>query len=198
MFAVWLVTGTAVALFLGVLIALRTEFRAATPGWKLLAVSGTAIALGGVGFAVRFWEPSAGPYVANGNYPLGPYLNTWVVSFGFSWLAFGLLFVGLALHGARHPSRLLWVTLLAAWFLCWLPHGIIGIGFAWAGHNGPSTKFYHDWARSGWAGMLTLSTSSLVLLIHFTSAITGFTVTGRQVWHVRGRRASLLEPLDNG
>jgi len=48
-------------------------------------------------------------------YPMGPYLNTWAVSFGFMWLAFGLVFFALALQTPR--TNRLWLALLAGWVL---------------------------------------------------------------------------------
>jgi hypothetical protein len=180
MWVVWLVVGVAGAAFLAVLVAFRADYRSATLGWQLLVMSGVLLAVGGVDFAVRFWEPTRGPYRANQLYPLGPYLNAWAVSFGFTWIAFGLLFVVLALLGARQPLARLWVALLASWVVCWLPHGVIGVGFAWAGHNEPSLRLYLDWA-SGWVGMIRLCASSLLLLGHFACSIGGFVVTGLQL-----------------
>ena len=119
MWVVWLVGGAATAILLAVLSTLRSDFRSAARGWQLLAVSGLLLALGGLGFAIRFWEPTPGPYLANELYPFGPYLNAWAVSFGFTWLSFGLLFIGLALLGAQgrasqpklSPPQFLWQCL---------------------------------------------------------------------------------------
>jgi hypothetical protein len=158
-----------------------------------LAGSGIALALGGLIFVIRFWEPTPGPYLANELYPVGPYLNAWAVSFGFAWLGFGLLFVALALTGARLASRRIWLILLTSWLLCWLPHGIIGIGFAWAGQNAPSIQRYRTWAAHA-PGLLVLCASAVVLLAHFAFSILGFIVTWRELWRragARGPRASL-------
>jgi hypothetical protein len=91
MWAIWLVTGLAAALF------------------------ATTTALDGLGFAVRVWEPTAGPYLANQLYPFGPHLNAWAVSFGFRWLAFGLAFFTLALRAPR--TGLTWLALVVGWVL---------------------------------------------------------------------------------
>ena len=187
MWVVWLVVGAAGAILLVALSALRSDFRSAARGWQLLAVSGVFLALGGFSFAIRFWEPTVGPYRANELYPFGPYLNAWAVSFGFTWLGFGLLFIALALLGARHASGRLWFGLLASWFLCWLPHGVIGVGFAWAGHNEPSLQLYREWG-SGSVGLLRMFSSAAILVGHFACSIGGFILTGRQLW--RSRRAA--------
>jgi hypothetical protein len=193
MWAVWLVTGAAAAAFLGTLATLRTDFRAAARAWKILALSGIPLSLGGLGFAVRFWRPTGGPYLANALYPFGPYLNAWAVSFGFTWLAFGLLFFGLAVTAAREPSRPRWVTLLVTWLLCWLPHVVIGVGFAWAGQNAPSLRVYRDWASDP-AGLVVLCTGSVILVSHGACAIVGFITTGREVWHPGPDQHSALDP----
>ncbi len=118
MWLVWTVTACAAALAAGCVILLREDWQAAPRGWKFLAGSGLALSLGGIGFIVRFWEPVAGPYVANELYPLGPYVNAWAVSFGFMWLAFGLAFVTMALRGERSGGT--WLAMIVAWVLAWL------------------------------------------------------------------------------
>lgn len=183
MWVVWVVAALSTGLVAGCLVALRREFRAAPRGWRILAASGIPLALGGVSFVVRFWDPLPGPYLANQRYPLGPYLNAWQVSFGFMWLAFGLVFFALALLAPR--TWRLWVALFLAWFLAWLPHGIIGIGFAAAGSNRPSLELYRDWA-SRWPGLLVLGAGALILLAHFGLALVGFALTGRAAWRSRG------------
>jgi hypothetical protein len=185
MWAVWLVTGGATAAFLAAVTLFRSDFQDAARGWQLLAGSGITLALGGLIFVIRFWEPTPGPYLANELYPLGPYLNAWAVSFGFAWLGFGLLFVALALTGARLASRRIWLILLTSWLLCWLPHGIIGIGFAWAGQNAPSIQRYRSWAAHT-RGLLVLCASAVVLLAHFAFSILGFIVTWRELWRRAG------------
>ena len=173
----WLVWG--VALLSTVLLAvtigpLWRPLRSLRWSWRVLAAFGIPLALGGLGFIVRFWEPAAGPYRANELYPFGPYVNAWAVSFGFMWLGFGLLFLALALY-APHTWRTWWLLFLA-WFLAWLPHGIIGLGFAIAGSNEPSIRVYRDWA-SDWPGFVTLSAGAAVLLTHFGLCAVGFAAT---------------------
>ncbi len=163
MTVVWTVASLSAHFVAVCVLLLWSDLRAAPRSWQLLAGSGLPLALGGLGFILRFWQPLPRPYRANESYPLGPYLNAWAVSFGFMWLAFGLVFLALALRTPR--TGWLWLVLLAAWVLAWLPHGVIGIGFAWAGSNRPSVELYRTWA-SRWPGLIVLGTSSLILLVH--------------------------------
>ena len=181
MWIVWGVTAIAAAGLAGCGFLIRRELLSAPWAWQVLAGSGVPLALGGLGFIVRFWEPQPGPYLANALYPLGPYLNAWAVSFGFMWLSFGLAFFALTVLAPR--GRRLWVVLFVAWLLAWIPHGIIGIGFVVAGSNEPSVALYRDWASTA-LGFLHLSSSALILLTHFALAIGGFTLTARDL---RGR-----------
>ena len=187
MWLVWAISAFSIALLVACVRLLRIELRAAPRGWQLLATSGLLLALGGVGFILRFWKPAAGPYLANSLYPLGPYLNAWAVSFGFMWLAFGLAFFALAVQAPR--TGRLWLALLVGWLLAWLPHGIIGVGFAWAGSNQPSVQLYRDWA-STWPGFLRLFTSALILLSHFTLALLGFTLPAADLLRRRRKAAA--------
>jgi len=186
MWLVWVVAIFSAALAGSCLVLLRRDLRSAPYSWQLLACSGIPLALGGLGFVVRFWEPTPGPYRANDSYPLGPYLNTWAVSFGFMWLAFGLVFFAMAARGP-HSART-WFALLVAWFLAWLPHGVIGVGFAMAGSNEPSVQLYQQYA-SKWPGLLRLCVSALILVAHFGLSLGGFALAGRELW--RGRRSGL-------
>ena len=83
MWVVWTVAALSAGLIGACLLVLRREFYSAPRAWQILAASGVPLALGGLGFVVRFWEPLPGPYLANDRYPLGPYLNAWAVWFGF-------------------------------------------------------------------------------------------------------------------
>ena len=178
MIFVWTISSLSL-LFVAVCVRLLwDDLRTAPRSWQLLAASGLPLSLGGLGFIVRFWQPLPGPYQANESYPLGPYLNAWAVSFGFMWLAFGLVFFALALRTPR--TGRLWLALLAGWVLAWLPHGIIGVGFALAGSNRPSVEFYRTWA-SKWPGLLVLATSALILVAHFGLALWGFVRTGLEL-----------------
>ena len=182
MWIVWLVAALSVGLITMCLVTLRQDLRAAPRPWRLLASSGIPLALGGLGFLVRFWEPLPGPYRANEVYPLGPYLNASAVSFGFMWVAFGLAFFALALRAP--PTGRTWCVLAVTWFLAWLPHGIIAIGFAAGGSNDPSLRLYGTWA-SEWPGLLGFYASALILLAHFGLSAVGFVATGRQLWRQR-------------
>jgi hypothetical protein len=177
MWAVWLVVGTAALLMAAMLLSLAPAFRAAPRSWRVLSASGLPLSVGGIGFAIRFWDPTAGPYLANRVYPYGSHLNAWAVSFGFTWLAFGLLFTALTLLGSRAASRVVWGMLLGSWLICWLPHGVIAVAFAWAGENTPSFDFYARWASQPIGYSLLLS-SSLILVAHFGLSLLGFVMTG--------------------
>lgn len=178
MWVVWSVLALSVGIFATCVVLLGGEWRHAERGWKLLASSGLPLALAGLVFIVRFWEPLPGPFVANETYPLGPYLNAWAVSFGFMWLAFGLVFYALALRPPHDRRK--WVILLVAWTLAWIPHGIIAIGFATAGANVESLELYRDWA-SQWRGRVVLGSSALALLSHVVLSLVGFGVTGSRL-----------------
>ncbi len=187
MSAVWLVTGLAVAIFAATTALLWQDLRTAPRGWQLLGASGLPLALGGLGFVVRFWDPTPGPYFVDEVYPFGAPLNAWAVSFGFMWLAFGLVLFAFAVRGP-HNGRA-WLALLAAWLLAWLPHGVIGIAFAAAGSIEPSVENYLEWG-SEWAGLLGLASGSLILFAHFTLSVLGFTLSGLEL----RRRTSASAP----
>jgi len=175
MWTVWLVIGFALAIFAAITVLLWPDLRATPRGWQLLAASGLPLALGGLGFAIRFWDPTTGPYLANELYPFGTLLNAWAVSFGFMWLAFGLAFFAFAVRGG-HSGRT-WLALFVAWVVAWLPHGVIGIAFAVTGSNQRSIELYREWG-SEWGGFLTLVGSSVILLAHFVLSVLGFALSG--------------------
>jgi hypothetical protein len=179
MWIVWLVAMFSTILIAVSVVLLRPDLRAAPLAWRLLGASGIPLVLGGLGFIVRFWKPLPGPYLANAVYPLGPYVNAWAVSFGFMWVAFGLVFTALALRAPR--TWLTWGCLAVAWLLAWMPHGIIGIGFALAGSNAPSVRLYRNWA-SEWPGFVVLCYGALVLLAHFGLSAAGFIGAGWRLW----------------
>ncbi len=176
MWLVWTVTAASAVVATSCVILLRDDWRVAPRGWQCLAGSGVALALGGLGFIIRFWQPLPGPYIANELYPLGPYVNAWAVSFGFMWLAYGLAFVTLALRGQR--SFKIWLAMIATWILAWLPHAIIVLGFLTAGENERSLELYRGWAAE-WRGLLALSVSGLILVGHLGLSLAGFVLTGR-------------------
>jgi hypothetical protein len=131
MWIVWLVATFSTILIAVSVVLLRPDLRAAPLAWRLLGASGIPLALGGLGFIVRFWEPLPGPYLANAVYPLGPYVNAWAVSFGFMWLAFGLVFTALALRAPRSnaPS----IRLCSGALLLLAHFGLSAAGFIGAG-----------------------------------------------------------------
>jgi hypothetical protein len=175
---VWLVVGFSCVLFAVALWSIWPAWRAAPRSWKVLACSSLPLAYGGVTFAVRFWKPTAGPYLANVRYPFGTHLNAYAVSFGFMWLAFALAFF-LAACAAPRTFRM-WFCLLAAWTLAWIPHGVIGVAAVVAGGNAPSFEVYRQWGSS-WSGALTLLRGSLVLILHFGLSLLGFGLTAREL-----------------
>lgn len=176
----------AFATALGVVVALRQNYQHQQIGWRLLAHAGWPLVLAGAVFVVRFWTPTSGPYLANSRYPFGDHLAAWAVSFGFTWMAFGLLFGASALlapTAATSPraGRVAWLALLAAWALCWLPHGLIGVAVALGGLEPVSVDRYAEWAARP-LGTVTLAADAVLLILHFSCATAGFIVTGRQVW----------------
>lgn len=180
MWIVWITVIISILIALVVLAGFLPAFRNASLNWRLLSASGIPLSILGINFIVRFWNPTAGPYRANELYPYGDHLHTWAVSFGFAWLAFGLLFAVLAVSVSRNANRTGWAALLAAWFICWLPHGIIGLAFAWAGGNAPSVEAYGKWASNP-QGFILLLFNALALLAHFGLSILGFIMTGIEI-----------------
>src|SRR5437773_5126136 len=108
----------AAVVYLGTVFGILRRLAPAPVSWRLLGWSGVPLAFCGFGFATRFWTPSAGPYVANKLYPFGGHLQAWAVSFGFTWVAFGLLFSAAVLLGWQNSSGQAWSLLLASWLLC--------------------------------------------------------------------------------
>ncbi|MGI8508128.1 MAG: hypothetical protein ACR2MQ_02255 [Gemmatimonadaceae bacterium] len=181
-----IVTATIVAalvLVLSVVLSLRCEYSRQGLGWQLLAHAGWPLVLAGAIFVARFWHPTREPYLANVRYPYGSHLDAWAVSFGFTWVAFGLLFAGVAVLAPAAQPRRAWVVLFAAWVLCWLPHGYIGIATALGGlDSAGSAHAYQDWAHRSW-GELTLLGDAVLLLLHFVLSGVGFYIAGRDAWH---------------
>lgn len=180
MWIVWIIISISMLIALAVWVSILPAFHNSSLSWRLLSASGIPLSILGVNFIVRFWNPTAGPYRANELYPFGDHLHTWAVSFGFTWLAFGMLFAVLALSVSRDASRAVWFALLAGWFICWLPHGIIGLSFAWAGGNAPSVETYGKWASEP-QGFVLLIFNALALLAHFALVIPGFIMTGIEI-----------------
>jgi len=181
----------AAAIYLVLLFLIARRLAAAPLSWRILAWSGVPLALGGFGFAARFWNPSAGPYVANRLYPFGGHLQAWAVSFGFTWVALGLLFTGAVLFVWRQAGWLSWTLLLSSWLLCWWPHAIIGIAFAWNGANQQSADSYRQWASNP-VGLTVLVTGAVTLVWHFAFSLVGFIATGRAVFRGREQEQTAL------
>ncbi len=172
----------ALGLSAGAALILRKEFRGAPLGWRLLAQAGWPLSLAGAIFVLRFWIPTRGPFRANVRYPFGTHLNAWAVSFGFTWIAFGLLFTALAVVGYRVSSgRPAWCVLLAAWMVCWLPHAVIAVAFAVGGTDPRSVTDYRAWGANP-AGALVLGIDAALLLLHIGLSVAGFVIAGRTAW----------------
>ena len=180
MWAIWLVVSVTILLTLCVLTGLLPAFRGAAASWRVLSASAIPLGVGGINFIVRFWKPTAGPYLANKLYPYGDHLHAWAVSFGFASLAFALLFVALTLLASRQATWLAWTVLLAAWLIYWLPHGLIALAFTWAGQNRASLEIYQKWASKP-GGLVLLIFNALTLLAHFGLSVIGFIMTGIQI-----------------
>lgn len=181
---VWVVLAVAGALclFVGAILALRPQDHTLSLGWRLLAHAGWPLSLAGGIFVVRFWVPTPGPYRANVRYPFGTHLNAWAVSFGFTWIAFGLLFTALAVIARRAgAARQGWLVLLAAWIICWLPHGVIAAGFVFGGTDPRSVTDYQAWGANP-VGAGILIADAVLLLLHAGFSAVGFLLTGRAVW----------------
>jgi hypothetical protein len=106
---------------------LMLSFRAPEIGWKLLAWSGMWFIPSGAVLIWMSWHPTPGPYTIGERYPYGTLIEAWQISLGFSWVAFGLLFVGMALTGERLKSRWLWLSLLMSTMLVMFPHIWLGV-----------------------------------------------------------------------
>lgn len=182
---VWITAGLSVLPAVAVLICFLPAFRTATLGWRLLGASGVSLSILGVNFIIRFWTPTVGPYRANELYPFGGHLHAWAVSFGFTWIAFGLLFAVFALSVSRTANHTVWIAMFVAWLLCWIPHGIIGVAFASAGKNAPSVATYRQWSANP-RGFALLLFNMLALAAHFGCAVAGFWLTRAAT--LRGRR----------
>ncbi len=181
-------------------LALRRTYAERALGWRLLAHAGWPLVLAGALFVLRFWTPTSGPYLANERYPFGDYVATWAVSFGFTWIAFGLLFSALAVlapSADARQSRLVWYVLASTWMLCWLPHGIIAIGVAAGGLAPESVTRYHTWAQRP-RGTLVLAADTLLLQLHFGCSVAGFVLAARDAWRTTPRSSDAASPVPAG
>jgi len=174
----------AAAIYFVLLFLIGRQLAAAPLPWRILGWSGVPLALAGFGFVARFWNPTAGPYVANRVYPFGGHLQAYAVSFGFTWVAFGLIFTGAVLLAWRHLGWLSWILLFSSWLLCWWPHAIIGIAFAWNGANRESVHIYRQWGSNP-IGLTVLVNGTVILAWHFAFSVIGFIGTGRALFRAR-------------
>ncbi len=103
-------------------------FESMTPSWKLLWISGLLFVPGGAIWTMK-WQPSLGPYMVGEKYPFGSHVNTWEVSMGFGFVAFGVLFAEASIPASKSKNRLSWVGLLISWVLLMFPHALVGVTF---------------------------------------------------------------------
>ncbi len=177
----FLVLTPTVLLVSAVAVGHRPQFRKARLNWRILSVSGLFLAAFGLVWVLRGWEQTAGPYRIGAVYPFGTHLQTWQVTFGFTWLGFGVLFFGGSLRAAAHPTYLTWLTLLLAWLVCMLPHGIIGAAMAVGGQDVTEAVNVAARVDAGEGLVLLLATAVAGLLFLASSAI-GFVWTW---WELR-------------
>ncbi len=158
------------------------RFRAAKASWRLLSLSGWFLSAFGLVWILRAWNPTPGPYRISEVYPFGNHLQAWQVTFGFTWLAFGFLFFIAVLSAASRPSRLAWVTLLASWLVCMLPHVAIAIALAWAGVGTIETVDLSKRLPVETQPVLIAATAAVAFLF-FSSSLGGFLWTAWQLRH---------------
>ena len=96
-------------------------------GCRLLALGGMWFIPSGIILICLSWHPTSSPYIIGERYPFGTLSEAWQISLDFSWIAFGLLFVGIALSGGRDKSRWVWFSLLISIMLVLFPHIWIGV-----------------------------------------------------------------------
>lgn len=180
MWTVWLTVGVAVLVVIGLLAGLLPLLRRAPSSWRLLSVSGIILGIFGIIWVLRAWEPTAAPYRVAERYPFGSHLQAWQVSFGFTWLAFGVLFFCLALLVSRGPTVVGWLTLLVSWMVCMLPHVIVALAVAWAGENTTDVVDLRERASEPKFGLIV--STALATLTFLGSSVGGFIWTG---WELR-------------
>ncbi len=166
-----------VALILSVLliaaatVSHRSLLRHARPSWRILSVSGLLLAAFGLVWVLRAWEPTGAPYRIATTYPFGTHLRAWQVTFGFTWVAFGLLFFAASLRAAAHPTHLTWLALVGSWLVCMLPHGIIGFAVALAGQDVTQTLDVGARAGAGESSVVLLATGLAGVLLLSVPAV---------------------------
>jgi hypothetical protein len=129
-----------------------------TWGRNLLLLSGLTFVPLGI-FLTLSWNPSPRPYELGARYPFGGYVEALLVSNGFAFLGFGILFSVFVLLSTRLGDRLSYFSLLSAWALVMFPHLLIGIAFfadepSRALSLLPGTLLILVWAGSGVLGLV--------------------------------------------
>jgi hypothetical protein len=152
-------------------------FRDPDIGWRLLAWSGMWFIPSGAILIWMSWHPTPGPYTIGERYPYGTLTEAWQISLGFSWVAFGLLFVGMALTGERLKSHWLWLSLLISTILVLFPHIWLGVMMV---IDDPSLRNFGPWLIALSFGFLWVLTIGLgfVLAYKFKSDVTRNTLPG--------------------
>ncbi len=111
-------------------------------GWKLLAWCGMWFIPSGTLLVYLSWHPMPGPYIIGERYPFGTLAEAWQVALGFSWVAFGLLFTGMALLGRRYQNRRIWFSLLLSLVLVLFPHVWLGVNLVL---DDPALRNFGPW-----------------------------------------------------
>lgn len=133
-------------------------FQSIRTGWGLLYFAGFGYIPGGILLVMLSWEANPGPYEIGMSYPYGDYLNAWLVTNGFAFIAFGLLFIGIVEAACRFRSRYLWIFALFGFLLIWFPHAFMGFAFIL---TDPTLESLSAWLPAfpfiiGWMLMATL------------------------------------------
>jgi hypothetical protein len=149
-------------------------------GWRLLAHAGWPLTIGGAIVALH-----AGASTLRGcagGCGAGLSAPTWALAFGFTWIAFGLLFTAFAALAPApsadpHQGRRAWIALVAAWTLCWLPHGLLAVVAF-----GPVAVAVRAHWGTGAEGAPALAVAAILLLGHFACSAAGLSLSAWEVW----------------
>jgi len=98
-------------------------------GWWIIAMGGVSYLPAGILLVAMAWQPTPGPYLVGERYPFGSYISAWLVSAGFAFAAFGLLFVALVVAVRKDANRMLLGLAFVGYLLMWLPHAWLGAAF---------------------------------------------------------------------
>jgi hypothetical protein len=144
------------------------DFRSISLGWKLLSLSGLVFFILGIQFILS-WQPVSGPFHIDNAYPFGSYLRAWIVSMGFTMVAYGISFIGFTLLAARIRKRQVWMGLFFSWLIFWLPHAYIAISL-----------FLNDSASGAVSSPTELVVVATGGLIYLGLVTVGFYLSGRE------------------